>query len=155
QEMASLGLRVIALAFRRWPATPVDLTPDSIEQNLTIIGVVGIGDPIREEAAEAVKTCERAGIATIMITGDHPATAKTIAKELGILVGNQSILTGRELAELSEEELWARVDSVRVYARVAPEQKLKIVLALQGRGNLVAMTGDGVNDAPALKQAEI
>jgi Ca2+-transporting ATPase len=155
EEMAVLGLRVLAFAVRRWPATSLDLTPEALEKDLTIIGLVGMGDPIRKEAAEAIETCRQAGITTIMITGDHPVTAKAIAKELGVLQEHQSILTGRELAELAEEELAARVDSVLVYARVAPEQKLKIVRALQARGNLVAMTGDGVNDAPALKQAEI
>lgn len=154
-EMAALGLRVLTFAMRRWPTIPVDLIPEAVEKDLTIIGLVGIGDPIRKEAAEAIATCRQAGITTIMITGDHPMTARAIAKELGILREHQSILTGRELAELTEEELAGRVDSVRVYARVAPEQKLKIVRALQARGNLVAMTGDGVNDAPALKQAEI
>ena len=155
EEMAVLGLRVLAFAVRRWPATSLELTPEAMEKDLTIIGLVGMGDPIRKEAAEAIETCRQAGITTIMITGDHPVTAKAIAKELGVLQEHQSILTGRELAELAEEELAARVDSVLVYARVAPEQKLKIVRALQARGNLVAMTGDGVNDAPALKQAEI
>ena len=155
EEMAALGLRVLAFAARRLPTTPVDITHEAVEKDLTIIGLVGIGDPIRNEAAEAIETCRQAGITSIMITGDHPVTARAIAKELGILREHQSILTGRELAELAEEELAGRADSVRVYARVAPEQKLKIVRALQARGNLVAMTGDGVNDAPALKQAEI
>jgi Ca2+-transporting ATPase len=155
EEMAALGLRVIAFAQRRWPATPVDLTPEAVEKDLTILGLIGIGDPIRKEAAEAVETCQRAGITTVMVTGDHPVTATAIAKELGILHENQFVLTGRELAQLTEVELSRRVDSVRVYARVAPAQKLKIVGALQARGNLVAMTGDGINDAPALKQAEI
>jgi len=155
EEMAALGLRVIAFAQRRWPATPVDLTPEAVEKDLTILGLIGIGDPIRKEAAEAVEMCQRAGITTVMVTGDHPVTATAIAKELGILHENQFVLTGRELAQLTEVELSRRVDSVRVYARVAPAQKLKIVGALQARGNLVAMTGDGINDAPALKQAEI
>jgi Ca2+-transporting ATPase len=154
-EMAARGLRVLALALRRWPAVPVDLTPEVLESDLTVIGLVGIGDPVRAEAAEAVRMCQRAGIATVMITGDHPATAKAIATELGVLGERHSVLTGRELAAMTDEELLVRVDSVRVYARVAPEQKVKIVSALQARGNLVAMTGDGVNDAPALKQAEI
>jgi Ca2+-transporting ATPase len=155
EDMASLGLRVLAFAVRRWPAMPVELNPEAIEKDLTIIGLVGIGDPIRKEAVEAIETCRQAGITIVMITGDHPVTAKAIAKELGVLQEHQPILTGRQLAELSENELAEHADSVLVYARVAPEQKLKIVRALQERGNLVAMTGDGVNDAPALKQAEI
>jgi Ca2+-transporting ATPase len=155
ERMAALGLRVLAFAVRRWPAKPVDLTPESVERDLTIIGLAGIGDPIRKEAAEAVETCRQAGITTVMITGDHPATARAIAEELGILQEHQFVLSGRELAEMGEETLLSRIDRVRVYARVAPEQKLKIVRALQARGDLVAMTGDGVNDAPALKQAEI
>jgi Ca2+-transporting ATPase len=155
QQMAALGLRVLAFAARRWPAQPVNLTSESVERDLTILGLAGIGDPVRTEAADAVATCRQAGIATIMITGDHPVTARAIAKQLNILDGSDSVLTGRELAEASEAELLNHVDSIRVYARVAPDQKLKIVRALQARGNLVAMTGDGVNDAPALKQAEI
>jgi P-type Ca2+ transporter type 2C len=154
-KMAELGLRVLALAMRRWSEQPVDLVPDVVEKDLTIIGLVGIGDPIRKEAAEAIQTCHRAGIATTMITGDHPSTAKAVSIELGILDQNGRTWTGRELMKATEEELADRIESVRVFARVAPEQKLTIVRALQARGHLVAMTGDGVNDAPALKQAEI
>jgi P-type Ca2+ transporter type 2C len=155
EEMAAIGLRVLAFGMRRWRAHPVELTPDAVEKDLTFIGLVGIGDPIRKEAAEAIEMSRRAGIATTMITGDHPVTAKAVAKELGILDKDDSTWTGRELARATEDELAQQVDSVRVFARVAPEQKLKIVRALQARGHLVAMTGDGVNDAPALKQAEI
>jgi Ca2+-transporting ATPase len=148
-------LRVLAFAMRRWPAQPLDLEPASIEKDLTVLGLVGIGDPIRKEATAAIQICRRAGIVATMITGDHPVTAKAVAKELGILEQGGSIWSGRELANATEQELAAQVDSVRVYARVAPDQKLKIVRAFQARGHLVAMTGDGVNDAPALKQAEI
>jgi len=155
EEMAALGLRVLALATRRWQAQPIELVPHIIENQLTILGLVGIGDPIRSEAAEAIATCRHAGIATIMITGDHPVTARAIAKEVGILEDHHSIVTGRELSDMSDEALNQRIDNIRVYARVAPDQKLKIVRALQASGELVAMTGDGVNDAPALKQAEI
>jgi Ca2+-transporting ATPase len=155
EEMAAIGLRVLAFGIRRWRAQPVEFTPEVIEKDLTFIGLVGIGDPIRKEAAEAIEMSRRAGIVTTMITGDHPVTANAVAKELGILEKDDSTWTGRELAKATEDELAQQVDSVRVYARVAPEQKLKIVRALQARGHLVAMTGDGVNDAPALKQAEI
>jgi Ca2+-transporting ATPase len=126
-----------------------------VEKDLTVIGLVGIGDPIRKEATEAIGICHSAGIATTIITGDHPVTANAVAKELGILDKEGRTWTGVDLAKVTEKQLAAEVDSVRVYARVAPEQKLKIVRALQARGNLVAMTGDGINDAPALKQAEI
>jgi Ca2+-transporting ATPase len=155
EHMAGRGLRVLAFGIRRWPMQPPTLTPDLVEKDLSLIGLVGIGDPIRQEAAEAIAICHRAGIATTMITGDHPATAKAVATQLGMLDKQGRTWTGLDLAKAADEELAAQVDSVRVYARVAPEQKLKIVRALQSRGHLVAMTGDGVNDAPALKQAEI
>jgi P-type Ca2+ transporter type 2C len=155
EKMADLGLRVLAFAMRRWNAQPVDLLPDVVEKDLTFIGLVGIGDPIRKEAVEAIQICHRAGLATTMITGDHPGTAKAVARELEIIENGGSTWTGRELMKATEQELADRIDSIRVFARVAPEHKLKIVRALQARGHLVAMTGDGVNDAPALKQAEI
>jgi Ca2+-transporting ATPase len=155
EKMAADGLRVIAFAFRHWEAMPQQWRSETVEKDLTITGLVGIGDPIRPEAFDAVQTCARAGIRTVMITGDHPVTAQAIARQLAILREDESVLSGRELAELDEAELSNRVEQVRVYARVAPEQKLKIVRALQTRGHLVAMTGDGVNDAPALRQAEI
>jgi Ca2+-transporting ATPase len=152
--MARDGLRVLAVAMRRWEALPDTLAPESVERDLTLLGLVGIVDPPREEAGEAVETCKSAGIVPVMITGDHPVTARAIGRRVGIL-SSEDVLTGDELARLSPDELRARVGDTRVYARVAPEEKLKIVRALQARGEFVAMTGDGVNDAPALKQADI
>ena len=155
ERMAADGLRVLALGMRQWPTVPAMVTPGTVERELTLLGLVGIMDPPREEVREAVEICKRAGIIPVMITGDHPITAIAIAKRLGMLSGGDAILTGHELAALSQVEFEARVEKIRVYARVAPEQKLKIVRALQARGEIVAMTGDGVNDAPALKQADI
>ena len=155
ERMAADGLRVLALGMRQWPTVPAMVTPEKVERELILLGFVGILDPPREEAREAVEMCRAAGIVPVMITGDHPITAMAIAKRLGMLRGGDAILTGRELAALSQAEFEARVEKIRVYARVAPEQKLKIVRALQARGEIVAMTGDGVNDAPALKQADI
>lgn len=159
ENMASKGLRVLAFAKKNVAANHEKLTPDNVAQNLTFLGLQGMVDPPRPEAIEAVRKCQTAGIHLKMITGDHIETATAIARQIG-LIGEGShpsriAMTGQELERLSEEELNNIIQQTVVFARVAPEQKLRLVRALQANGQVTAMTGDGVNDAPALKQANI
>ena len=151
-DLATQGLRVLALAYR-----PLETMPllDKVEEDLTFLGLAAILDPPRAEVREAVVLCYQAGIQPVMITGDHAATARAIAKDLRILSGDDGVLTGVDLEKLDDAALQAIVEQVHVYARISPEQKVRIVEALQARGHVVAVTGDGVNDAPALKRAEI
>ncbi|MBN2469436.1 MAG: cation-translocating P-type ATPase [Anaerolineae bacterium] len=156
-EMAAQGLRVLGVAYRPLDKIPGDgdLEPENAERNLYLLGLAGIVDPPRSEARKAVKTARAAGIRPIMITGDHKLTAEAIAQQLGIIDEGQHAITGVELSTMSAEQLRQTVLETSAYARVSPEHKLRIVEALQSHDQIVAMTGDGVNDAPALKQADI
>lgn len=150
-EMAAGALRVLALAYREPPAS-VEADP---EKDMTFVGLAGMIDPPREEVKEAVERCRTAGIRPVMITGDHPATALAIARELGIAAASATACTGQELDRMSDDELAGQVERTAVYARVTAEHKLRIVRALKHCGHVVAMTGDGINDAPAVKAADI
>ncbi len=153
--MAQDALRVLAMAYKELDHMPTDEEMNTIESDLIYIGMVGMIDPPREEAKVAVEKCKTAGIKTVMITGDHKITAISIAKALGILQDEKEALTGAELEKMSDEELTKNIRQYSVYARVSPEHKVRIVKAWQAQGEIVAMTGDGVNDAPALKTADI
>ena len=153
QKMAESALRVLAMAYR--PTDKVSSDMEEVEKDLIFVGITGMIDPEREEVIGAIQECRDAGIRTVMITGDHKATALAIASKIGIFRDGDKAITGTELDKLSEEEFDANVEKYSVYARIAPEQKVKIVTAWQKKGQIVAMTGDGVNDAPALKQADI
>lgn len=155
EEMAKNALRVLAMAYKELDHEPTDEEMQKIESDLIYVGMVGMIDPPREEVKEAVEKCQKAGIKTVMITGDHKITAIAIAKSLGILESEDEAITGSQLEEISDEELIKNVRKYSVYARVSPEHKVRIVKAWQANGEIVAMTGDGVNDAPALKTADI
>ncbi len=154
KEMSESALRVIAVGYKELDYMPQELTSE-IENDLTFLGLIGMIDPPRPEAKKAVEVCKQAGIRPIMITGDHVITATAIAKELGIFCEGDRAITGRELDEMSDEELDREIRNISVYARVSPENKIRIVRAWQKKGEVVSMTGDGVNDAPALKAADI
>ncbi len=155
EAMSEDALRVLAVAYKEIDKVPENPTSDELENGLTFMGLVGMIDPPRPEAKEAVAVCRRAGIKPVMITGDHVVTASAIAKELGILKEGDRAITGAELDAMTDTELDAAVESISVYARVSPENKIRIVKAWQRKGQVVSMTGDGVNDAPALKAADI
>jgi Ca2+-transporting ATPase len=154
-EMANQALRVIAIAYKDVPTLPLTIDSDHLENGLQFVGLIGMIDPPREGAKEAVRTCKKAGIKTVMITGDHLETAKAIARELNILGPRDKAATGKELDKLSQKQLEEQIKEYSVFARVTPEHKVRIVKAWQKRGAVVAMTGDGVNDSPALKNADI
>jgi len=155
EELASRGMRVLAIATKTWKEAKVDLREEDVVSGLSLLGFSGMNDPPRPDAIEAVKACQRAGIVVKMITGDHRATAKAIGVELGLIGPRDEVVTGAELSAMSDVELSRAAKERHVFARVAPEHKLRIVKALQNAGEIVAMTGDGVNDAPALEQANI
>ncbi|MGB3512526.1 MAG: cation-translocating P-type ATPase [Microcoleaceae cyanobacterium] len=154
-QMASQGLRVLGFACKYWENLPPENSEETSEQELVWLGLVGMLDAPRVEVKEAVAKCRQAGIRPIMITGDHQLTAQAIAEKLGIAETGEAVLAGQEIEKLTQTELEQKVSSINVYARVSPEHKLRIVQALKSQGSFVAMTGDGVNDAPALKQANI
>ncbi len=155
-DMAAKGHRVLGFACRYWDKLPQNPESEIHESGLQFLGLTSIIDPPREEVFEAIKQCKTAGIVTVMITGDHPLTAKAIAQRIGILSSEKDIvITGQQLAALDNDSFLAKVEKIKVYARVSPEQKLQIVKTLQQKGHYVAMTGDGVNDAPSLKRANI
>ena len=154
-SMSSNALRVLAVGYKEIDSVPENPTIKELESNLTFMGLVGMIDPPRPEVRDAVAVCRKAGIKPVMITGDHVVTASAIAKDLGIMEEGDEAITGAQLAQMSEEELNRKVRHISVYARVSPEDKIRIVKAWQAQGEIVSMTGDGVNDAPALKAADI
>lgn len=155
EEMSSSALRVLAVAYKIVDTVPETLTSEEVENGLTFMGLVGMIDPPRPEAKAAVEVCRKAGIRPVMITGDHVVTASAIATQIGILQPGQKAITGAELDAMNDEELDREVENISVYARVSPENKIRIVKAWQKKNQVVSMTGDGVNDAPALKAADI
>jgi Ca2+-transporting ATPase len=154
-KLARDGIRVIAFGYKLIERLPEQFTPDTVERDFKFAGLSGMIDPPREEAKNAIGECKTAGITTVMITGDHPETAATIARQIGILSERDLVVTGKDLQAMDDAEFSEKVENIRVYARVSPEQKLRIVKALQSKKHFVSMTGDGVNDAPSLKASDI
>jgi len=154
-EMTRDALRVLGVAYRVMDSVPDLSNSDEIEKDLIFVGLIGMIDPARKEVQPALSLARGAGIRTIMITGDYPNTARAIAEDIGLMQKGHHVLTGKQVGEMSEKELQAAMDTTDVFARVSPEHKLRIVDALRANGEVVAMTGDGVNDAPAIKRADI
>lgn len=154
-QMSNSALRVLAVAYKEIDSPPAEVKPEDLEKDLIFMGLVGMIDPPRPEAAEAVKVCRKAGIRPVMITGDHVVTASAIARQLGIMEAGDKAVTGAELDDMTDSQLDQEVEHISVYARVSPENKIRIVKSWQRKGQVVSMTGDGVNDAPALKAADI
>jgi Ca2+-transporting ATPase len=155
EKLASEALRVLGMAYKELPRNLVKFNDEELEKDLVFVGLQGMIDPARIEAIEANKKCEQAGIKTVMITGDHKLTAIAVAKEIGIMKKDSMALTGEELDKMSDEKFEKIVEKIAVYARASPEHKLKIIKAWKKKGEIVAMTGDGVNDAPAVKNADV
>ncbi|MCI0708726.1 MAG: cation-translocating P-type ATPase [Chloroflexi bacterium] len=153
--MASQALRVLAVAQKILPELPAEITPETIETNLTLLGLIGLRDPARPEVREAIAQARSAGIKTVMVTGDYPDTARAIAEEIGLLRPGGQVITGAEIDTFSDEELASKLDETDAFARVSPSHKVRIVEAFRAKNHVIAMTGDGVNDAPALKRASI
>ena len=154
-QMSNSALRVLAVAYKEIDSSPAEVKPEELEKDLIFMGLVGMIDPPRPEAAEAVKVCRKAGIRPVMITGDHVVTASAIASQLGIMEAGDKAVTGAQLDDMTDSQLDQEVEHISVYARVSPENKIRIVKSWQRKGQVVSMTGDGVNDAPALKAADI
>ncbi len=155
KSFADKALRVLAAAYREYDTAPTDFSAEALENDLTFIGLTGMIDPVRPEVKDAIERCHEAGIRAVMITGDHRDTAIAIATELGILTDPSQAITGADLNKISDEELFNTIENYSVYARVKPEHKVRIVEAWKSKGKIVAMTGDGVNDAPSIKRADI
>ena len=155
RDLGQDGLRVLAVGYRKLDQVPDELNAEEIERNLSLIGLMGMIDPARPEVRPAIDQARQAGIRTVMITGDYPDTARTVAREIGLLRADGEVMTGAQLNELSDEQLVGRIADIDVFARVSPKHKVRIIEALKARDHVVAMTGDGVNDAPALKRAAI
>ncbi|HMM60406.1 MAG TPA: HAD-IC family P-type ATPase, partial [Candidatus Rifleibacterium sp.] len=154
-QMTSRALRVLGVAYRIIPEIPSEIVAEELEQDLIFVGLIGMIDPSRPEVKPALKEAQTAGIRSVMITGDFPNTARAIAEDNGLLLPGHQVLTGAEIEDKTEEEMREVVKVTDVYARVSPEHKMKIVDALRQNGEVVAMTGDGVNDAPAIKRSDI
>ena len=155
KKMADQALRVLCAARRNWDRIPESCEPEALEQELCYLGLSGMIDPVRPEVIPAIQECREAGIRPVMITGDHKDTAAAIARQLGIIQDASQAITGADLDEISDEELDQKIENYSVYARVQPEHKVRIVKAWKARGKITAMTGDGVNDAPSIKSADI
>ena len=155
REMAAQALRVLGIAYRPLEMLPDEVSPETLEHDLVFVGLVGMMDPARPEVAAAIEVARNAGIRTLMVTGDYPDTARAIAQEIGLLRPEGQVVSGAELERMDDETLQAQIDQIDVFARVSPKHKVRIVEALKSRDQVVAMTGDGVNDAPALKRANI